>query len=108
MRPKLSPRAGGPPPTGPGIAAQCPVTCRREPVSAAPGSSWVIGRNHQHLPDGSDAGLDAAPGRVSGKVCSDTRGSTSHAVHDVFGPGVVVERVDGEVTAVAGAFEPAP
>ena len=32
----------------------------------------------------------------------------AHVVHDVLGAGVVVERVDRQVAAVAGALEPAP
>jgi hypothetical protein len=44
---------------------------------------------------------------VQDKVRAEVPVSTSHAVHDVFGPGAVVERIDGEVTPVAGVLEPA-
>src|SRR5205814_222323 len=44
-----------PPPTGPGIAGQCPVICRRESMNAEPGSGWAIVGNHQDLPDGYEA-----------------------------------------------------
>jgi hypothetical protein len=40
----------------PGIAGQRPVICRREPVSAEPGSGWAIVGNQQDLSDGYEAG----------------------------------------------------
>jgi hypothetical protein len=58
MRPKLSPQpgAGGAPPTGQALPDSAPVICRREPVSAEPGSGWAFVGNQQDLSDGYEAG----------------------------------------------------
>ena len=61
-----------------------------------------------------DGRRTAPPGVLRGRAFDGSRHprretrSARHVVHDVLGAGVVVERVDRQVAAVAGALEPAP
>src|SRR5262249_169034 len=89
-----------------------PVSCCWPMTTRASSPCWSASRSPAIWPTGSSTpprsfGRYSAGGRRR-TVCSGVPVSTSHAGHDVFGPGVVVERVDGQVTTIAGALEPAP